>query len=270
MSTQFFNPDQHLVFHSDKNGQMMSGGYAIQNLLFEKKVPLFAKWSGGGSSSGSSINSKRKHANGDDAEHDVAVNIIPDKFSDLFKDLAVPAGLFMMPPLFRPRNYMYKAESDDDDDKDNDKDKDKDNDAHRSSTTSESKQRKKHKHKHHNNDNDKDHYDMSLRGSDKDNTSSDDSHSGSDSGSDSDAADESKKKPYFRAISSDMFDKLISLVSPTDRIKVDKRTRKHRSKINNNNNNNNDNNYDEDGTYKFHDKKQNRRRNNKTKRNTNA
>lgn len=266
MSTQFFDPNQHLVFHSDKNGQMMSGGYAIQNLLFEKRVPLFAKWSGGGSSSGSSINSKRKHGNGDDAEHDVAVNIIPDKFSDLFKDLAVPAGLFMMPPLFRPRNYMYKADSDDDN---NDKD---DKDTHGSAATSESKQRKKHKHKHHNNDtkdsSDKDHYDMSLRGSDKDDTSSDDSHSRSDSGSDSDAADESKKKPYFRAVSSDMFDKLISLVSPTDRIKVDKRTRKHRSKINNNNNN--DDNDDEDGSHKFHDKKQNRRRNNKTKRNTNA
>ena len=36
-------------------------------------------------------------------------HFIPEKFSDLFKDLAVPAGLFMMPALFQPRNYAFEV-----------------------------------------------------------------------------------------------------------------------------------------------------------------
>ena len=171
--SSYFNPDQHLVFHKDKNGQMISGGYQINNLLFENKVPLFAKMSGGGSGSGSGSGS-----GGDDSR--ISAHIIPEKFSDLFKDLAIPAGLFMMPPLFSARNYGYEESLDDDDTKS-----------------------------------------VKSRASD--------SEIGSDSDSDNDFYDEtgsSSSKHRFAPV--DIFDKLLALVAPSDRIKLDKKTRKSR------------------------------------------
>ena len=84
-------------------------------------MPLFVSYNeasmtggGGGSSGDDTASGENKH-------------FIPEKFSDLFRDLAVPAGLFMMPALFRPRNYATsvreeatepKAESDSDSDSD--------------------------------------------------------------------------------------------------------------------------------------------------------
>jgi hypothetical protein len=172
--SSYFNPDQHLVFHKDKNGQMMSGGYQINNLLFENKVPLFVKMGGGGGGSGS-------------GESRVSANIIPEKFSDLFKDLAVPAGLFMMPPLFSARNYSYEESLDDDVSK-------------------------------------------SVKSGDGDSDSE-----GHDSDSDSDFYEENRSHrdrhhhthPH-RFAPVDIFDKLLALVAPSDRIKIDKKTRKSR------------------------------------------
>ena len=167
--SSYFNPDQHLVFHKDKNGQMMSGGYQINNLLFENKVPLFVKMGGGGGGSGS-------------GESRVSANIIPEKFSDLFKDLAVPAGLFMMPPLFSARNYSYEESLDDDASKsvksgDSDSDSDSDSDFYEENRS----HRDRHHHPH----------------------------------------------PH-RFAPVDIFDKLLALVAPSDRIKIDKKTRKSR------------------------------------------
>ncbi len=94
---EYFNPNQHLVFHQDKDGNMIGGGYQVNNLLYQHKMPLFVSlddprggMAGGGGGSGS----------GTGTDH-----FIPEKFSDLFRDLAVPAGLFMMPALFRPKQY---------------------------------------------------------------------------------------------------------------------------------------------------------------------
>jgi hypothetical protein len=62
-------------------------------MLYQNKMPLFVSpMTGGGSGSGGHDDGENPH-------------FIPEKFSDLFRDLAVPAGLFMMPALFRPRNY---------------------------------------------------------------------------------------------------------------------------------------------------------------------
>jgi hypothetical protein len=97
----FFNPAEHLVFHQDKEGNMMGGGYRVNNLLYQHKMPLFVSvgaQSGGGGGGGGS-------GEGDGCEP----HFIPDKFSDLFRDLAVPAGLFMMPAMFRPRNYAFEV-----------------------------------------------------------------------------------------------------------------------------------------------------------------
>jgi hypothetical protein len=116
--SQFFNPSEHLVFHQDKEGNMIGGGYQVNNMLYQNKMPLFVSpMTGGGSG---------RH---DDGENP---HFIPEKFSDLFRDLAVPAGLFMMPALFRPRNYAAsvreeeaeaKAESDSESDSDDETDR---------------------------------------------------------------------------------------------------------------------------------------------------
>jgi hypothetical protein len=90
---QFFNPSEHLVFHQDKEGNMIGGGYQVNNMLYQHKVPLFV------SHNNSPMTGGGVGANGENP------HFIPEKFSDLFRDLAVPAGLFMMPALFRPRNY---------------------------------------------------------------------------------------------------------------------------------------------------------------------
>jgi hypothetical protein len=100
--SQFFNPAEHLVFHQDKEGNMIGGGYRVNNLLYQHKMPLFvsvgagAQSGGGGSGEGGDDDGCEPH-------------FIPDKFSDLFRDLAVPAGLFMMPAMFRPRNYAFEV-----------------------------------------------------------------------------------------------------------------------------------------------------------------
>lgn len=164
-TTSYFNPDQHLVFQKDKNGQMMSGGYKINNALFEQNIPLFSKWSGGGSGSGSG-------AGGDN--DGVSANIIPEKFSDLFRDLAVPAGLFIMPPLFSSRKYMLEKS---------------DEDKNENKT-------------------------VSHEYSDSDDANSDD--------------DEEHALHRHKFAPVDLFDKLIALVTPTERIKLDNKTRKHR------------------------------------------
>ena len=130
--SQYFNPQQHLVFHQDKHGNMIGGGYQINNLLYQHKMPLFVSMSGG--SAGAVTDAG--HNSGDENPH-----FIPEKFSDLFKDLAIPAGLFMMPSLFKPRNYAFEVpeeeeskihERDDErDDSDSDRDSDRDSDSHK-------------------------------------------------------------------------------------------------------------------------------------------
>lgn len=100
---QFFNPAEHLVFHQDKEGNMIGGGYQVNNLLYQQKRPLFVSLEeqiGGGGGGGNGGNG----GNGGSEPH-----FIPEKFSDLFRDLAVPTGLFMMPPMFRPRNYAFEV-----------------------------------------------------------------------------------------------------------------------------------------------------------------
>jgi hypothetical protein len=92
---QFFNPSEHLVFHQDKEGNMIGGGYHVNNMLYQHKMPLFVSYNEAPMTGGSG-----GRDDGDENKH-----FIPEKFSDLFRDLAVPAGLFMMPALFRPRNY---------------------------------------------------------------------------------------------------------------------------------------------------------------------
>ena len=80
----------------------MGGGYRVNNLLYQHKMPLFVSvGAGAGAQTGGS---------GDgDTDRDTAAHFIPEKFSDLFRDLAVPAGLFMMPAMFRPRNYAFEV-----------------------------------------------------------------------------------------------------------------------------------------------------------------
>lgn len=131
---EYFNPEQHLVFHQDKDGNMIGGGYQVNNLLYQHKMPLFVSlddpeggMTGGGDRGGVGGSGSRSVGAGTD-------HFIPEKFSDLFRDLAVPAGLFMMPSLFCPRQYATSVvreeaedlprsgndESDDSDDSDDD------------------------------------------------------------------------------------------------------------------------------------------------------
>ena len=78
----------------------MGGGYRVNNLLYQHKMPLFVSvGAGAGAQTGGAA------ADVDSSEP----HFIPDKFSDLFRDLAVPAGLFMMPAMFRPRNYAFEV-----------------------------------------------------------------------------------------------------------------------------------------------------------------
>lgn len=176
---QYFNPDQHLTLHQDNEGNMIGGGYQVNNLLYQHKMPLFVSLddanhgqSGGGSGSGG---------------HDNDEHIIPEKFSDLFRDLAVPAGLFMMPALFRPRNYAFEipeaepkaaaaAEAAADAEANNDK--------------SESE-------------------------SDTDSTDSTDSDTES---------ERDRRKP----VPKDIFDRLLELVTPSERVQHDVKTRRQR------------------------------------------
>jgi hypothetical protein len=159
--TQYFNPDQHLVLHQDNDGNMIGGGYQVNNLLYQHKMPLFVsldeseRQNGGGGLGGNN-------------DH-----FIPEKFSDLFRDLAVPAGLFMMPALFKPRNYAFEVPEQEDkrDDAERDTNGDRDTNA--------------------------------------------------DSDSDS---DDQHRKP----VPKDIFDRLLELVSPSERIQHDVKTRRRR------------------------------------------
>jgi hypothetical protein len=86
---EYFNPSTHLVYLANKNGEMMSGGYTIHNTLFENNIPLY-------------------FTGGDKSRHGMSGSGIDNisRFSDLFTDLAVPAGLFIMPPLYNPRTIQ--------------------------------------------------------------------------------------------------------------------------------------------------------------------
>jgi hypothetical protein len=148
----------------------MSGGYQISNLLFENKVPLFAKVGGSGNDDRNSDNN-------------ITANFIPEKFSDLFRDLAVPAGLFMMPPLYSTRKYAYEPLDDEPkNSNENDADSNYDDDE-------------------------------------------------SDHESDHDTLHEHPTK----FAPTDIFDKLLALVTPSERIKHDHKTRGRHPKISNKN-----------------------------------
>jgi hypothetical protein len=136
----------------------------VNNLLYQHKMPLFVSlddteggMTGGGGGGGGGDRCGTDH-------------FIPEKFSDLFRDLAVPAGLFMMPALFRPRHYA------------------------RSVVTEEVA-------------------DSSRSGND-----------GSDDDSDSDDSDSTRRKP----VPDDIFDTLLSLVTPSERIQHDVKTRRYK------------------------------------------
>ena len=180
----YFNPDQHLTFHQDKQGNMIGGGYQVNNLLYQNKTPLFVAFGdnhdgqyltggGGGGGGGGS----RPHT-GDESENR---HFIPEKFSDLFRDLAVPAGLFVMPPQFKPRNYAFEVPDQPDTE-----------------------------------------------------TSAKPKRDGDDADTDSDS-------------DNDIFDKLLSLVTPTERIQHDVKTRRRREML-------------------HHENKKERKRQNKTRR----
>ena len=194
----YFNPDQHLTFHQDKQGNMIGGGYQVNNLLYQNKTPLFVAFgdnhdgqylTGGGGGGGS-----RPHT-GDESENR---HFIPEKFSDLFRDLAVPAGLFVMPPQFKPRNYAFEVPDQPD-----------------TETSAKPK-------------------------SDGDDADTD---SDTDTDTDTDSDDEGRTK----TVPNDIFDKLLSLVTPTERIQHDVKTRRRREML-------------------HHENKKERKRQNKTRR----
>jgi len=163
--SQYFNPEEHLVLHQDKEGNMIGGGYKVNNLLYQHKMPLFVSLDDAGS--GRQTGGGGNRGSSDD-------HFIPEKFSDLFKDLAVPAGLFMMPALFRPRNYAFEVPEADADAAKSHKDRDSD-------------------------DTD-----------DTDDSDTDDEHHNT------------------KMVPNDIFDTLLSLVTPTERIQHDVKTRRQR------------------------------------------
>ena len=127
---EYFNPSQHLVFHQDKKGGMIGGGYQVNNLLYQNKMPLFVSSGENGDGIHDSMMSGGSgwgNGGGDGPDRAENKHFIPEKFSDLFRDLAVPAGLFMMPAQFKPRNYALSVPDEDehgDDDGDSDSDGD--------------------------------------------------------------------------------------------------------------------------------------------------
>ena len=176
--SEYFNPEQHLTLHQDKDGNMIGGGYQVNNLLYQRKMPLFVSLGNSGGqgamSGGAEAGAEASAGAGsDDCENR---HFIPEKFSDLFRDLAVPAGLFMMPPQFRPRNYAFDVPDED-------------------ATIPREK-------KHGDGDGD------------------------GDSSSDSDSSSDDGRK----TVPTDIFDTLLSLVTPTERIQHDVKTRRQRQK----------------------------------------
>jgi len=176
---QYFNPDQHLTLHQDKEGNMIGGGYQVNNLLYQHKMPLFVFFD-------DTENQRGGGGGGGRADQ----HFIPEKFSDLFRDLAVPAGLFMMPALFRPRNYAFEVAE--------------------AAAAAEAKSPTK---KPHDDDDD----------ADTDTTDSD-----SDTETDC-------RKP----VPKDIFDRLLELVTPSERVQHDVKTRRRRQRQHSNKKNTN-------------------------------
>lgn len=161
---QFFNPAEHLVFHQDKEGNMMGGGYQVKNMLYQHKMPLFVSYNEAPMTGGGGHD-------GDENKH-----FIPEKFSDLFRDLAVPAGLFMMPALFRPRNYATAVQEE----------------AAEDAVKPEAEK----------------------------------TDEGADAESDSDESDDETN--HRKPVPNDIFDTLLSLVAPKERIQHDVKTRRNK------------------------------------------
>jgi hypothetical protein len=153
-----------LTFHQDKEVNMIGGGYQVNNLLYQHKTPLFVSLGDGGGSQSMTGGGGSGAIGGDGRDESENRHFIPEKFSDLFRDLAVPAGLFMMPAQFKPRNYAFEV-------------------PYRDTDT---------------------------------NTKGD--------GDDTDTDDEGCTK----TVPNDIFDTLLSLVTPTERIQHDVKTRRKR------------------------------------------
>lgn len=125
-------------------------------------MPLFVSpMTGGGSGSGGHDDGENPH-------------FIPEKFSDLFRDLAVPAGLFMMPALFRSRNYAASV---------------REEEAEPRAEEAEAEAK-------------------------------------ANSESESDSDDETDRR---KPVPNDIFDTLLSLVTPSERIQHDVKTRRRKS-----------------------------------------
>ena len=176
--SEYFNPNQHLVFHQDKDGNMIGGGYQLNNLMHHNKCPLFVSLddrmtTGGGQSGGGGRSDEMENP-----------HFIPEKFSDLFRDLAVPAGLFMMPAMFKPRNYAFEV-------------------AERVA--------------------DADAPDNGNLNGIMDHNAADD-----DTDTDTDGDDDDNGR-HTKSVPNDIFDTLLALVAPRERIQHDVKTRRHRA-----------------------------------------
>lgn len=166
--SEYFNPSQHLAIYQDKNGHMIGGGYQVNNLLYQHKMPLFV-----------SLGDDEMMSGGGGIRDDDTSHFIPEKFSDLFRDLAVPAGLFMMPAMFRAKQYSVNVPE----------------------TSNEDEHYSTHKHL---DDRDGD------RDGDRDDSESDDETTGR------------------RPVPNDIFDTLLSMVTPSERIQHDVKTRRYK------------------------------------------
>lgn len=178
--SEYFNPEHHLVFHQDKDGNMIGGGYQVNNLMYQHKMPLFVSLGDGATGKGQSMMGGSGSIGGDGRDEAENKHFIPEKFSDLFRDLAVPAGLFMMPAMFKPRNYAFESSDDDD------------------NTT---KHKKPVNH---------------------------DRVDGDTEGDSSDGSDSDTDQQHTKTIPNDIFDTLLALVTPSERIQHDVKTRRHR------------------------------------------
>ena len=177
--SEYFNPNQHLVFHQDKDGNMIGGGYQLNNLMHHNKCPLFV-------SLDDRIRGDRQSGGGGRSDEMENQHFIPEKFSDLFRDLAVPAGLFMMPAMFKPRNYAFEVAE---------RVADADADADAAARDN-----------------------GNLNG--MDNNADDDT--------DTDTDDDNER--HTKSVPNDIFDTLLALVAPRERIQHDVKTRRHRER----------------------------------------
>lgn len=151
---------------------MIGGGYQVNNLLYQHKMPLFVSLDEMNGQTGG------MHGDGGGDQH-----FIPEKFSDLFRDLAVPAGLFMMPALFRPRNYAFEVPE--------------------AATESE--------------------YSNISEKKDTDKDKNTDTESDTDTDTDTEC-DTDRRQP----VPKDIFDRLLELVTPSERVQHDVKTRRQR------------------------------------------